>query len=138
MKKPKYFYKYIEPIPSFYHNSKYELEIKQSNIKNAGLGVFSICDIPENTYIDGYYGDIFSIATSRYFVCITDEIGIDAGSYPRCYMAMLNDSFNSLFKNNCEFIINVKDKTVSVWTIREIKKGEELFISYGEDYWNIL
>lgn len=29
MKKSKYFYKYIEPIPSFYNNSKYELEIKK-------------------------------------------------------------------------------------------------------------
>jgi SET domain-containing protein len=50
-------------------------------------------------------------------------------------MAMLNDSYNTLFQNNCEFIINTKDQTVSVWTIKEIKSGEELFTSYGDDYW---
>jgi hypothetical protein len=131
----KHFYKYIEPIPSFYHHSIFPLEIKQSTIPNAGLGVFSLTDIPKNTYIDGYYGDKFSNPTSRYFITITDEIGIDAVSYPRCYMAMLNDSYNTLFQNNCEFIINEKDQTVSVWTIKEIKSGEELFTSYGEDYW---
>jgi hypothetical protein len=111
------------------------LKIKQSTIQNTGLGVFYLHDIPKNTYIDGYYGDTFSNPTSAYFISVTDEIGIDAGSYPRCYMAMLKDSYKSQFQNNCEFIINAKNQTVSVWTIKEIKSGEELFTSYGDDYW---
>jgi hypothetical protein len=45
MKKPKHFYKYVEPVPGFYHHSTFQLEIKQSTIQNTGLGVFSLHDI---------------------------------------------------------------------------------------------
>lgn len=46
---------------------------------------------------------------------------------------MINDSYHSYFDNNCEFIIT--EKNVEIWTIKNIKKYEELFISYGNDYW---
>jgi SET domain-containing protein len=50
-------------------------------------------------------------------------------------MGMLNDSFNSNFKNNCEFRVDEEKQTVSVWSLRQIEAGEELFISYGDTYW---
>jgi len=125
-------YKYIEPIPSFYHNSIYQLEISKSTISNAGLGTFTKENIPINTFIDFYSGDLFSIPTSKYYFSIDDTIGIDAGLYPRCYMAMINDGFT---KNNCEFKVDKKDKIISVWTTRHINAEEELFASYGEEYW---
>jgi hypothetical protein len=125
-------YSYVEPIPSYYHTSPYTLDIRASTIKNAGLGVFVGKDIPAGVYIDVYTGDLLSIATSRYYFQIDDGIGIDAGSYPRCYMAMLNDGFE---KNNCMFRVDDETRQVSVWSIRDIKAGEELFVSYGEDFW---
>ena len=52
---------------------------------------------------------------------------------------MINDAHNSSFENNCEFrLINKKkvfDRKICLYTIKDIKKGEELFASYGEDYW---
>ena len=44
--KPKYNYKYVEPEASYYNNSKYKLEISQSCIIEAGLGVFTKEFIP--------------------------------------------------------------------------------------------
>ena len=125
-------YRYVEPVPSYYHTSPYTLDIRKSTITNAGLGVFTVKDIPAGAYIDMYTGDLLSIATSLYYFQIDDGIGIDAGSYPRCYMAMLNDGFE---KNNCEFRVDDETRQVSVWSIRDVMAGEELFVSYGDDYW---
>ena len=125
-------YSYVEPVPSFYHTSPYTLDIRASTITNAGLGVFVCKDIPAGAYIDVYTGDLLSIPTSRYYFKINEGVGIDAGSYPRCYMAMLNDGFE---KNNCMFRVDDETRQVSVWSIRDIKAGEELFVSYGDDFW---
>jgi hypothetical protein len=125
-------YTYIEPIPSYYHTSPYSLDIRASTIANAGLGVFVCKDIPAGAYIDAYTGDLLSIATSLYYFQINEGVGIDAGSYPRCYMAMLNDGFE---KNNCEFRVDDETRQVSVWSIRDVVAGEELFVSYGDDFW---
>ena len=125
-------YNYVEPIPSYYNTSPYTLDIRASTIANAGLGVFVCKDIPAGAYIDAYTGNLLSIATSLYYFQIDDGIGIDAGSYPRCYMAMLNDGFE---KNNCEFRVDDETRQVSLWSIRDVVAGEELFVSYGNDFW---
>ena len=125
-------YRYVEPVPSYYHTSSYTLDIRASTITNAGLGVFVEKNIPAGAYIDMYTGDLLSIATSLYYFQIDDGIGIDAGSYPRCYMAMLNDGFE---KNNCEFRVDDETRQVSLWSIRDVVAGEELFVSYGNDFW---
>ena len=125
----------MEETPSYYHTSRFGLEIRNSQIKQAGLGLFTNETILENTLIDYYTGRKQRLQTSNYFFEITTDRGIDAGSYPRCYMAMANDSFNSVYANNCEF--RVDNETVSVWSIRKIEAGEELFISYGDTYWQL-
>lgn len=130
--KTKKTYSYVEPVPSFYHTSPYTLDIRTSTITNAGLGVFVEKNIPAGAYIDAYTGDLLSIATSLYYFQINEKVGIDAGSYPRCYMAMLNDGFE---KNNCMFRVDEQTREVSVWSIRDVDAGEELFVSYGDDYW---
>jgi hypothetical protein len=135
VRKPKYKYTYIQPTPSYYHNSNLNIEIKTSNIKDGGLGVFTNEYIMENTLIDGYTGEYRSRCFSRYYFLIRDGIGIDALDYPRCYMGMLNDSFGSSYSNNCKFMVDLENDIVNVWSIRDIKPGEELFISYGADFW---
>jgi hypothetical protein len=131
--KHKKIYNYVDPVPSFYHTSPYTLDIRKSTITNAGLGVFVGKNIPAGAYIDAYTGDLLSIATSLYYFQINVGVGIDAGSYPRCYMAMLNDGF--VEKNNCEFRVDDETRQVSVWSVREVTAGEELFVSYGDDFW---
>ena len=134
-KKSKYLYTpIIKNTPFYYHNSKFNLEIKESGIKNAGFGVFTNDFIPKNTFIDFYTGNYGINTLSGYYFQINETIGIDAGEYPRCYMAMLNDAYKSKFKNNCDFV--VKEYMVEVWSLSDIQPGHELLISYGDDYFS--
>ena len=43
--------------------------------------------------------------------------------------------FGSNYSNNCKFVVDLENDIVNVWTICDIKPGEELFISYGDDFW---
>ena len=129
----KYNYNYEPEKESYYNHSCFSLEIKKSQIKDAGKGVFTLDFIPNETMIDVYTGNRYPYPMSFYFISICDSYGIDAGSFPRCYMAMINDSFGSLFKDNCEF--RIKDDNVYVYSLRDIYPEEELFVSYGDEYW---
>jgi hypothetical protein len=133
MGKKKQPYVYNEPVPSYIHTSSFSLEICTSKIPNAGLGVVTHDFIPKHTCIDHYVGQYTSFPLSKYYISIREKYGIDAGSYPRCYMAMINDVVHSTYTVNCEFCIT--DDTVSVWSLRDIHEKEELFISYGNAYW---
>jgi hypothetical protein len=126
-------YTYIPPVPSYFHHSAFSLVIKDSLIPNAGLGVYTLESIPHGSCIDNYVGMKCKYPLSFYFIECDENGGIDAGTYPRCYMAMLNDVYQSEYKVNCEF--RIKDSIVSVYAIRDICAGEELFVSYGDEYW---
>ena len=132
-------YKYEEPLEAYYHTSKYKLQLDVSTILNAGKGVFTDECIITNTFIDYYYGDEISyIGTGAYFVGFEDGgriLGIDALSFPRCYMAMVNDSYKTSFYNNCR--LDVVDDKIEIWSIVDICSGQELFMSYGSHYWNM-
>ena len=127
--------------PSYYNNSQYKLKIDISTIKNAGDGVFALESIAKNKFIGYYEGDvIFHIHCGSYYISIDDEhCGINAICFPRCYMAMINDTYNTNYKYNCEFIINENNsdynKKVEIWSISDININDELFVSYGNDYW---
>ena len=133
----------------YYHKSIYNLYIDQSKIPNGGLGVFTYSFIPKNSYIDDYCGKYITwLYSGEYYFCINEYLGIDAIEYPRCYMAMLNDaSYKPVskrklkkyiphdYKNNCKFVIDENDNIVKIFSLSDINIGEELFISYGYDYW---
>ena len=132
----------------YYNSSEFELYIDTSQIKGAGLGVFTEDDIPEDTIIDQYRGELIESFdspenTMYYYELVkpnkeTGEkgLGIDAFKFPRCYMAMINDAcVEKDFTNNCEFEDDIQNKKINIITTRDINAGEELFVSYGEDYW---
>jgi hypothetical protein len=121
----------------YYNNSKYNLVLKESTIKNAGLGVFTLEKILSKEFV-GYYDGIKKTRkkSGLYYFEINNKIGIDAEKYPRCYMAMINDIYNTNNKVNCEFILDEKKQLVEIWSIIDIDENSELFISYGNDYWS--
>ena len=128
-----YFYMLIN---KYYHNSSFDLYITISNIHNGGLGIFTRSFIPKDSLIDEYCGELkIGIYGGEYYFSITNLIGINALNYPRCYMAMINDSKGSVFYNNTYFKINSTDLVIEVWSIKDINKNEELFIDYGSEYW---
>jgi SET domain-containing protein len=142
----------------YYHKSNFNLYLKESQLKNSGFGVFTNNFIPANTYIDEYFGDHMSITGGSYVLKISTNNYIDAFNFPRCYMAMLNDASyvpkkiikkknkrinitpdgnyidNILLVNNCKFVY--ENNRGYVYSINDIYPNEELFISYGTDYWN--
>jgi SET domain-containing protein len=125
----------------YYNNTEFILDIQLSNIKNAGNGLFSFQYIPKDTMIGYYKGDVLSgnNKVTDYSFEISPKYFIDAKEFPRCFIAMINDAKNSQFENNCEFrIIEKKIKKNSIiclYSIKDIKKGDELFASYGDEYW---
>jgi hypothetical protein len=48
------------------------------------------------------------------------------------YCSMINHSDE---KQNCTWKVAPDNSTVTMYAIRDIKKGEELFSNYGEEYW---
>jgi len=136
--KHKYKYTYEEPLEEYYHTSKYTLRIYISTILYGGKGVFTDEFIDSNTFIDYYYGDEISyIGTGEYFVGFEDGsriLGIDALSFPRCYMAMVNDAHQTHFNNNCR--LDIVNEQIEIWSIVDIYPNQELLMSYGANYWN--
>lgn len=121
----------------YYNNSFYNLNINVSNIEKAGFGVFSQEFIPKDSIVGYYEGTIINTPFhGDYYFEINESNGIDAGQFPRCYMAMINDARGSLYKNNCKFVIDDKNFLVEIWSIKNIYPGEELFINYGSSYWS--
>ena len=133
----------------YVNSTNFDLYIGKSNIEHAGLGVFTNDYIFEDTIIGEYNGELIenfepNIGDYYYEIVEPDKekgiigVGIDALKFPRDYMAMINDaSFEKVLKNNCEFQTDVENKKVYIVAIKDIQPEEELFVSYGEGYWNI-
>jgi SET domain-containing protein len=150
MKKKRNRNKSKKPIVSkdYYHTSKLNLILKPSSIQGAGLGVFTMDFIPENTIIDEYKGELIETMEPIYDKYCYEiqsmdkeknipSIYVSALKLPRCYMAMINDaSYNSQFTNNCDFQESIEHRNVFVVSTRDIEPGEELFVVYGESYWD--
>lgn len=141
--------KFVAPV-TYYNDTDHILNVKKSQIKKAGNGIYSYERLIKDGEIIGYYnGKLTEVKKGR---CVGDysfELNkkwyINAETYPRSYMAMINDAYSSKFTNNCEFVlINCdengkklvgKNMLVALQAIRDIHFGEELFASYGETYW---
>jgi hypothetical protein len=136
-------------IPNSYHKSYFDLYINKSNIQNSGYGVFTKSFIPKDTLIDEYFGEYTEcLPGGEYFFRINIDGGINAIDEPRCYMAMLNDAsfvpkskrqlrkfVEHDYKNNCVFKVDEINKKVYVFSKVDIPFESELFISYGDEYW---
>lgn len=144
---------------TYYHKSIYDLRLAQSQIPNAGLGVYTDSFIPADTLIDEYAGDLSKYGGS-YALYILPGLFIDASVWPRCYMGIINDctyitpkykkkkkkriditpeayydSSGIILTINCEFRVIPEKKKAYIYSTVDIPIGSELFISYGKDYW---
>lgn len=122
------------PPPQYQMTSNYQLRISPSGIVGGGLGVYAQEVIPESVIIGEYTGLRVGISTgSDYYFHISDELGgICALDYPRCVLAMINDSRGSSYSDNCEWVV-IGDR-VYMESSRSIQSGEELFVHYGSRY----
>lgn len=133
-----------------YNNTNHILYLDKSKIRGAGLGIYTAKKIKKGEFIGYYEGELiytknpYKADYGDYSFSINNNYYINSEKYPRCYIAMINDSHGSKFNNNCEFEIEVrvngkllhpKKRRICLKAIKDIKPGEEMLASYGDDYW---
>lgn len=112
--------------------------IKNSTIKGAGKGLFAARSFKEHILIGKYDGDVLNkenlkdIIKKHYTLEITDKNKgkiLVNGRYGKLgWVQFANDGKE---KNNCIFTPGGYLKTN-----KNIKKNTEIFVDYGEKYWN--
>ena len=113
---------------------KDRLEIRKSNIHDKGI--FANCDFKK--------GDL--IETSPYIIIdfpqesntLSDYIFyLEKNNRKDSVLVLGNGSiFNHSKNNNVDYYRDAINKNYKYYTNRDIKKDEELFINYGNDYWD--
>jgi hypothetical protein len=119
----------------------YGCEIKQSTIRDAGLGLFSTQNFDEGDLIDLYEGERYANDEDTQnaflpfgFLMKEGNYVIDSKSTQSCVSRYIN---NNPAKSNCRFVkfSPHPDVTfVAVTTTRPVSVGEEFFLDYGEQY----
>ena len=121
------------------------LFIRKSQIPNSGNGLFTLIPIYKDEIISVFKGEILSEkeaklriinGKSSYFINMPDGKILDCMRV-KCYAKYANDAFGTLkfkFRNNSEIRF---DETGRVCLIanRDISANEEIFCSYGKEYW---
>ena len=121
------------------------LYIQDSQITNAGKGLFTAIDIYPNEIISIFKGEILtdneaqkrvSEGNDRYFINMLDGSILDS-MHVDCFAKYANDAeaFSKLeFKNNSKITLD-DDDNVCIVATKKIKSQQEIFCSYGVKYW---
>jgi SET domain-containing protein len=121
------------------------LTVEPSKIRNAGLGCFAAVFIPAGTIIGPYKGKYMTlrqrndIMNGAYIWKINENRFVDAIDHIKNNpLRYVNGTKTPLQKNrtNCavKFLGPTNKERVYYMTIKDIKKGEELLVSYGNNY----
>lgn len=119
--------------------------VKKSQIPNAGNGLYATIPIYKNEIIAIFKGEILQkeetkrrakIGADAYFINMLDGTIMDSKN-TKCFAKYANDTVGI---NKIKFIRNAiitmnDNNQVCLVTIKHIKKGEEIFCSYGDKYW---
>lgn len=117
------------------------VEVRQSTIPGAGLGLFAVRRIPKGTFLFNYDGDRLSTAeyTERYAeigfgpyaIELTAHVIIDARRTDAGVARFICSYHGSGKKPNVQYVST--GQCVEVWTIAPIEPGDELLADYGEE-----
>ena len=131
----------------FQHTASiYNLKVKQSTIPNAGLGLFALDktkndnDIvfKNNEIICPYHGEVinkdelikrYNVYTAPYGIQVKNNMYED-GALQRGIGSLINHK--TRIQSNCKFTGNYRD--IKIKAIKNIRNGQELFVSYGNEY----
>jgi uncharacterized protein len=123
---------------------KTELKIKRSGIPGAGKGLFTKIFIPAGTNIVEYTGKIISWkevkADNAYIFYVKRNHVIDARPYKMALARYANDA-KGIYRikgkrNNADYV--EEGLSVFIQATRDIKKGEEILVGYGKEYWDAI
>lgn len=121
------------------------LFIQQSQLLNAGDGLFTSIDIYKDEVIACYQGETLTSKEAArraknnddaYFINMLDGTILDSKKI-FCFAKYANDSQGlkkTAYPYNAEIGLNDEEEVCLIAT-KKIKKGEEIFCSYGKKYW---
>lgn len=123
------------------------LLIKRSRIPGAGKGLFTKQFIAKGTRIVEYKGKITTWKNvlqgknfNAYVYYVNRNYVIDAMRRKTALARYANDanglSKNHTFRNNAKYVID--GKRVFLEAKKDIEAGEEILVSYGNEYWNVV
>jgi SET domain-containing protein len=122
------------------------LKVKKSTIPQAGKGLFTTIFIAKGTRIVEYKGrirtwkDVKFDSTNVYIYTVNAKHVIDARTYLKAFARYANDARGLKgikgLKNNCCFVND--GLRVYIESIRDLQAGEEIFVSYGKEYWDVI
>jgi len=123
------------------------LVVRGSTIPNAGSGLFyepsgnsdevvkagsTMC------YCTGHRHNFFSqksLSDRSYLMNVAGDILVDPGPMLSIKARYINDPLNEEIVN-CKFVADPAHFRCAVVATRDIRSGEELFVSYGDMYWS--
>lgn len=121
------------------------LYIKESQIPHAGNGLYTAIKIYKDEIISHFKGDVLTDAQAkanadegrdRYFINLLDGTILDSMNVD-CFAKYANDASgfsSSDFKNNAKITLD-ENNDVCLIATSNIKEGQEVFCSYGKEYW---
>ncbi len=127
------------------------LFVKESTLPNCGKGLFTKVDIKKGSLIVEYKGEKITWAEglkrnenhafqSPYLFYITAKNCIDAEYTLDALARYANDAKGHTkvkgLTNNAEYAV-IK-RVPFIMATKNIKAGEEIFVSYGDDYWKAM
>ncbi len=118
----------------------YSLKVQQSQIANAGLGLFATKAIEKSEPIVIYTGKIYNEEVrGRYVAMGKKGVYIDS-NHPKYSVARYTNSLTQSDRKNYNLKFNVrlmwKTKTQQLCLVatRSIKENDELFLDYGDEF----
>jgi hypothetical protein len=123
---------------------KIKLEIKRSRLPGSGKGLFTKSFIPAGTNIIEYTGKIITWkevkVDNAYIFYVKRSHVIDARPYKKALARYANDAkgiyrLNGM-RNNSQYV--EEGLSVFIQATRDIKKGEEILVAYGKEYWDAI
>lgn len=123
------------------------LIVKKSKLPKAGKGLYTKIDIPKGTRMVEYKGRIQpwrevkdEDGINGYLMYINRNVVINGLAAMKSLARYANDAGGLVrlegVRNNSEFIS--EGKRCYMDATRNIKAGEEIFASYGREYWTLI
>jgi len=124
-----------------------QLEVKTSQLPNAGKGLFTKIDIAKSTRIVEYKGRLHRWKDIKhedghngYLLYISSNAVINAEQTLKLIGRYANDANGHVrvegLRNNSEYV--TVGSRCYITATKSIKKGEEVFVRYGKEYWDLV
>ncbi len=118
------------------------LKISQSNIRDAGLGLYAMKEFPLNANINSYTGIVTDHEIEGpYVLKINNHYYIDAKHTNSGASRFANDCRHrnrvngECSSNNAKFSWDNRNRRANLKAMRNIRPNQEIFVPYSRAYW---